>query len=254
MTTAPFLDALWPFVQAGRGLPSEWKGTLSPRQAYDVQLGALARRVALGERHVGWKVGLTSKGTQTQFGLFEPIFGCLFQSGARPSGAEFGFAELTRPGFENELCLILGQSLPGPGVTVEQARAAIVAVAPALEIVELRTDLSVDVNLAVADNALQTAFVTGEPRSLAPGVDLGEAVVDVYVNGQHREQARGVEVLGNPAASVAWLANKLAELGRRLEAGVQIMSGSLTRCYLVEKGDHVEARFTPFGTVAARFP
>jgi 2-keto-4-pentenoate hydratase len=68
------------------------------------------------------------------------------------------------------------------------------------------------------------------------------------------EQARGAEVLGNPAASVAWLANKLAELGRRLEAGMQIMSGSLTRFYPANKGDHVEARFTPFGAVSARFP
>jgi 2-keto-4-pentenoate hydratase len=254
MTTGQLVDALWPFVQAGTGLPSEWKGKLSQGQAYEVQLGALARRVAAGDRHVGWKVGLTSKGTQTQFGLFEPILGHLLRSGARPSGAEFGFAQLVRPGFENELCLTLGQSLPGPGVTLEQARAAIVAVAPALEIVELRTDLSADLNLAIADNALQTAFVTGTPQPLAPGVDLAEAVVDVFVNGRHMEQARGAEVLGNPAASVAWLANKLAELGRRLEAGMLIMSGSLTRFYPANKGDHVEARFTPFGAVSARFP
>jgi 2-keto-4-pentenoate hydratase len=252
MTTEQIVESLWPFVQAGTGLPSEWQGKLSQRQAYDVQLGALARRVAAGDRHVGWKVGLTSKATQTQFGLFEPILGYLLESGARSSGAEFGFAKLVRPGFENELCLTVGKGLRGPGVTVEQARAAIVSVAPALEIVELRTDLTADLNLAIADNALQTAFVTGRP--LAPGVDLREAVVDVFINGQHKEQARGVEVLGNPAASVAWLANKLAELGRRLEAGMQIMSGSLTRFYPVEKGCHVEARFTPFGVVSARFP
>jgi 2-keto-4-pentenoate hydratase len=253
MTTDPILDSLWPFIQAGAGLPVDWRGKLSQRQAYDVQLGALARRVAAGDRHVGWKVGLTSKATQVQFGCFEPAFGCLLQSGARPSGAEFAVARLVRPGFENELCLTMGKTLQGPGVTVEQARDAISTVAPALEIVELRTDLSADLNLAIADNALQTAFVTGPPRPLAPGVDLAEAVVDVFVNGQHTEQARGVEVLGNPAASVAWLANKLAELGRQLEAGMQIMSGSLTRFYPVDKGSHVEARFTPFGVVSARF-
>jgi 2-keto-4-pentenoate hydratase len=84
-------------------------------------------------------------------------------------------------------------------------------------------------------------------------VDLSKATVDVFVNGRHSEQALGAEVLGNPAASVAWLANKLAEFGRRLEAGMQIMSGSMTRLYPAKAGDAVEARFAPFGTVTTSF-
>lgn len=52
---------------------------------------------------------------------------------------------------------------------------------------------------------------------------------------------------------MAWLANKLAELGRRLDAGMQIKSGSLTRLFPLNQGDRVESRFTPFGAVSARF-
>jgi 2-keto-4-pentenoate hydratase len=83
--------------------------------------------------------------------------------------------------------------------------------------------------------------------------DVIDVIVDVFVNGTHMEQARGAEVLGNPAASVAWLASKLAEFGRPLDAGMQVMSGSFTRLYAATKGDHVEARFAPFGVVSARF-
>lgn len=255
MNTEKLVDSVWRSLQAGAGFPAELKGQLSQRQAYELQLGILSRRVAAGDGHVGWKVGLTSKATQTQFGQYEPVFGYLLRSGARPSASEFPFSELTRPGFENELCLTVGEALQGPGVTLAQARAAISAVAPALEIVELRSDPRGDLNLAVADSALQKAFVTGAPtRPLRPSVDLSQAVVDVFVNGTHMEQARGVEVLGNPAASVAWLANKLAEFGRRVDAGTHIMSGSLTRFYPLKKGDHVDARFIPFGAVSARFP
>ncbi len=249
------IDSIWRSAQAGVYFPEEWRGKLSHDQGYKVQLGILGRYLDAGDTHVGWKVGLTSKATQNQFGLYEPAFGFLLRSGAKPSGAVFAVSDAIRLGFENELCLTVGETLQGPGVTVGQARAAISAVAPALEILEMRGDPKLDLSLALADNVLQKAFVTGKATSPLPAnVDLSEATVDVFVNGKHTEQARGAEVLGNPAASVAWLANKLAEFGRRLEAGTQIMSGSLTRLYPVNRGDHVEARFVPFGAVTARFP
>jgi 2-keto-4-pentenoate hydratase len=118
----------------------------------------------------------------------------------------------------------------------------------------LRGDLRRDLSLVLIDNAGQKAFVTGEPTTPVPtNVDLGEVTVDVFVNGTHREQAKGTEVLGNPATSVAWLANKLTEFGHPLEEGIQIMSGSFTRLDPATKGDDVEARFAPFGQVSARF-
>ena len=63
-------------------------------------------------------------------------------------------------------------------MTLAQARAAISAAAPALEIVERRGDFAADLNLALADNAQQKAFVTGTPTSpLPPELDLGAATV-----------------------------------------------------------------------------
>ena len=53
--------------------------------------------------------------------------------------------------------------------------------------------------------------------------------------------------------SVVWLANKLAQYGRGIEAGSLIMSGSFTKQYGIAKGDAVRSEFTPFGTVEARF-
>ena len=53
--------------------------------------------------------------------------------------------------------------------------------------------------------------------------------------------------------SVQWLANKLAEFGRSLDAGSLVMSGSFTKQYPLGAGDVVESHFTPFGRVGARF-
>jgi len=246
------LDAIWAGHRRGQHHPAEWQGRLSMAEAYQVQLGLLERYVAAGDRHAGWKVGLTAKAMQEQQRVHEPVFGFLLGSGQRDTGVAFAFGELIQPGFENELCITVGRTLAGPGVTLAEARAAIADVAPALEIIERRGDFTADLHLALADNAQQKAFVTGAGRPLGD-LDLAAVTVDVLVNGAPRERARGAEVLGTPVASIAWLANKLAELGRRLEAGMRVMSGSFTRQYALAAGDRVEARFEPIGTVRAEF-
>ena len=84
-------------------------------------------------------------------------------------------------------------------------------------------------------------------------LDLAAATVDVMVNGIAQERASGAEVLGTPVASIAWLANTLAQFDRRLESGMQVMSGSFTKQYDINRGDVIEARFEPIGAVSARF-
>ena len=57
--------------------------SLSLDDAYRIQLGVIARRIAQGERQIGWKVGLTAPAIQQQFGFHEPVFGCLLETGHR---------------------------------------------------------------------------------------------------------------------------------------------------------------------------
>jgi 2-keto-4-pentenoate hydratase len=246
---------IWAEMQQGRYLPTALIGRLDLPQAYRAQLALLDLYLAAGERQVGWKVGLTAAAMRAQQKVHEPCFGFLLASGQRPSGHRFRFAELIAPGFENELCLRLGTTLRGPGITLAQAAAAVTHAAPALEIVEKRGDFAADLPLSMADNAQQKAFVTGPETALsAANRDLAAASVTVLVNGQPRETASGAEVMGQGAMlSVQWLANKLAEFGRSLDAGSLIMSGSFTKQYPISQGDEVESRFTPFGTVKASF-
>src|SRR5262245_17389749 len=238
MSVQAALTAIWDGHRRGLHHPREWQGRLSMDEAYAVQLGLLARYLDAGERHAGWKVGLTSKAMQDQQRVHEPVFGFLLESGERPGGTVFDFASLIHPGFENELCITMGASLSGPEVGLEAARGAIASVQPALEIVERRGDFTADLNLALADNAQQKAFVTGVRVPLGD-LDLAAVGVEVLVNGAAQERARGAEVLGTPVASIAWLARKLAQYGRRLEPGHRIMSGSFTRQYGLARGDRI---------------
>jgi 2-keto-4-pentenoate hydratase len=246
---------IWAEMQQGRYLPTALMGQLDLPQAYRAQLALLDLYLAAGERQIGWKVGLTAAAMRIQQKVHEPCLGFLLASGQRASGHAFRFADLIAPGFENELCLRIGTTLRGPGVTLAQAEAAVTHAAPALEIVEKRGDFAADLPLSMADNAQQKAFVTAPEIALSTANrNLAAASVTVTVNGETRETASGAEVMGQGAMlSVQWLANKLAEFGRSLDAGSLVMSGSFTRQYPIAQGDSVESKFTPFGAVTAKF-
>ncbi|MBV8911556.1 MAG: hypothetical protein JOZ05_00800, partial [Acetobacteraceae bacterium] len=81
------VEAFWAARQSGEFFPAAFVDRLSLNDAYRVQLAMIGRRVAGGERHIGWKVGLTAKPIQEQFGFHEPVFGCILET--RPSGTVF---------------------------------------------------------------------------------------------------------------------------------------------------------------------
>lgn len=250
------VEAFWAARQPGGRYPLEYKDTLTQADAYRINLALLERHAARGEAQAGWKVGLTAAVIRKQFGLPEPLFACLFRHGRWQSGGAWKLASMQGPGFENELCLILGERLRGPGVTLERARRAIKSIAPAMEIIETRGPSSLDAMMPmIADNGQQYAFVTGSEVPFDPVVhDLGKASVEVYIDGVFHERAFGHAVMeSSPVASLVWLANKLAEFGRAIEPGEAVMTGSFTRQYKLDRPTRAEARFSPFGSAIANF-
>src|SRR5471032_575304 len=146
ITTA--IEDFWTARARGEFFPQAYVDRLTLDDAYRIQLALIDRRVAAGERQLGWKVGLTAKAIQQQFGFHEPVFACILET--RPTGHVFGAAELIHPGFETELCVRLGRGLEG-SVSPEQVRAAVDVIHPAFEIIETRGDLVKQMALAMAD-------------------------------------------------------------------------------------------------------
>jgi 2-keto-4-pentenoate hydratase len=239
------IDSFWAARARGEYFPAEWFDRLTLDEAYRIQLGLIARRVAGGERQIGWKVGLTAPAIQQQFGFHEPVFGCLLES--TPSGHVFRRDDLIKPGFEPELCLRVTEPLSGK-ISMETARRAVDVMFPALEIIETRGDFVAQIAVAIADNAQQKTFVLGNPMRLGTlGLDVVTATVQI--NGQTVATGSGDAVLGNPLNSVIWLAGKLAEFGRGIMAGDLIMSGSFTRQFPIAPGDRVYVEFAGVGNV-----
>jgi 2-keto-4-pentenoate hydratase len=242
------VEEFWTARGHGEYFPAGYFDRLSLDEAYRIQLALIDRRCAQGERQIGWKVGLTSKAIQEQFGFHEPAFGCILET--RPSGHAFAAGELIRPGFETELCMRLGRPLAGE-VSPQEVRAAVAAVYPSFEITETRGDPG-QIALMLADNAQQRSVILGERIELTPALRLDEVEARVELNGNVVATGIGAAVLDHPLNSVVWLARKLGEYGRSLWAGEVVMTGSLVRQFPLAAGDRAWATFSGVGTVEVR--
>ena len=242
------VEEFWAARARGEYFPAGYFDRLSLDEAYRIQLALIDRRCAAGERQIGWKVGLTSKAIQQQFGFHEPCFGCILE--ARPSGHVFAAGELIRPGFETELCLRLGRPLAGE-VSQDEVSASVAAVYPSFEITETRGDPA-QIALMLADHAQQRSVILGEPVTLTPSLRLDQVEARVELNHSVVATGVGAAVLDNPLNSVAWLARKLGEYGRILQAGEVVMTGSLVRQLPLAPGDRAWASFSGVGAVEVR--
>jgi 2-keto-4-pentenoate hydratase len=105
----------------------------------------------------------------------------------------------------------------------------------------------------IADNASSAAFVLGGKLIPVEGLDLRYIGMVFQKNGEVVGTGAGAAVWNHPAASVAWLANKLSEFGIALEAGEIVMSGAFTSAVSAEAGDIFSATFDRLGSVAVKF-
>ncbi|HZC01318.1 MAG TPA: fumarylacetoacetate hydrolase family protein, partial [Gammaproteobacteria bacterium] len=105
----------------------------------------------------------------------------------------------------------------------------------------------------VATNAVHGGIVLGGQITPLDGLNLRYEGMVAEVDGEPIGSGAGVEVLGNPAASVAWLANKLSEFDLTLRPDDIVLSGSIIRMLEVKAGQAVKATFSRIGSVGARF-
>lgn len=235
--------------------PLSGRATLTPADAYAIQLTNAKRRQAAGEKVAGMKVGLTAKPIQKLLGVDQPDFGHLFASMRLEDGADVQMDQLIQPRVEAEIGIILARPLRGPGLTDLDVLAATEALVPTLEIVDSRIlDWKITFVDTVADNGSSARFVVGKKRTPPLGIDTRTLGTVFEKNGEVVGTGAGAAVLGaNPFRAVAWLANTLAADGLELKAGDLIMPGAQCGMFPVVRGDVAAAHFGILGTVAVRF-
>lgn len=246
-------------VEAGRTrrpvplLTARYPG-MTVEDSYAVQRVWRERSIAAGRTAVGRKIGLTSRAMQQATGISEPDYGIIFDDAVHDSGAVFHWSEYSHPRVEVELAFVLREPVEGPRAGLIDVLRATEYVVPALEILDSRVEMEgrsiVD---TIADNAALGAMVLGGRPVRVDAVDLRWVAAILSKNEVVEETGVAAGVLGQPAAGVHWLANKLHPHGERLEAGEIILAGSFTRPIWVDPGDVISADYGPLGVVTCRF-
>jgi 2-keto-4-pentenoate hydratase len=176
--------------------------------AYYVQTVQLDHHLAAGRVLAGRKVGLTSLAMQKQLGVDSPDFGFFFDDMVHHDGARIPVSGFIQPKVEPEFGFVLKETLQGPGVTLEQAAAAIAAVYPAIEIIDSRiTEWDIQLVDTVADNASCGAIAVGSVALDVNPTALLDIECSLVIDGQVTGSGTGADVMGNPVAPLAWLAN-----------------------------------------------
>jgi 2-keto-4-pentenoate hydratase len=206
---------------------------------------------------VGYKIGCTSAVMQRYLNIPHPCGGGVFARGVHDSGAALRFGDFVRVGVECEIAVRLGRDLVASQApfTAETVAEAIEAYLPAIEIVDERYAgwETMGAPTLIADDFFAAGCVLGAAVQRQDAPDLLAVVGRAIVNGAEVARGTGADVLGHPHHALAWLANHLAEEGRRLHAGQIVLTGSLVKTIWLAAGDRVTMELEGLGRVEAAF-
>ena len=244
-------------IRSGTGItpPSE-NIEFDFEDAYRIRRKLVDLLIADGGRPAGHKIGFTSETMQKMYGMTGPDFGILLDHMFLNAGAPVPIGHLSDTRAEPELAFELGRPLTGPNVTLADALAATTGVRAAIEIIDSRVGaMRAKANDSLADNAGAGYVVLGDTVLAPADVDLADIVLSMEVDGDAQSAPAG-DVMGHPAEPLAWLANKLPELGGlggALNAGDVIITGAPVKSVAVHPGSQLRADFGPFGTIEIAF-
>ncbi len=228
-------------------------GTRAEGYAIQAELARLS-----GMSIVGWKIAATSKAGQQHIRVDGPIAGCLLSARELAAGARISLAGNNMKVAEAEFAFRMGRDLPkrAEAYGVDEALAAVASLHPAIEVPDSRYADFTGVGAAqlIADVACACWFVIGSAVSADwRARDLVQHGVSAWRNGALVGQGSGANVLGDPRAALAWIANEQRTYGDGLRAGDVVITGTCLTPVPVTAEDSVKVDFGEFGALEVGF-
>ena len=200
----------------------------------------------------GAKIATTTKVMQQLMGIDHPCGGAIFSRTIHRSPAKLRAADFVNLRIESEIALQLGADLPASGApwTRERVAAAVVGALPAFELIEDRNaDYAKTEALSlIVENCWNGGIVVGTAKAVPIAVTVNDLV------GIAGRLTLGGKLIGegaaeDPAATLAWLANHVAERGRDLKAGMVVITGSLIPTVSIAPGQRAAFAVEGLGQV-----
>lgn len=184
----------------------------------------------------GVKVATTTKVMQQLMGITHPCGGAIFRNTIHASPARIAKSDFVNLRVESEIALKLGRDLPAARTpwSAESVAPYVAGAMPAYELIEDRNAVYTETNAVsmIVENCWNGGVVIGEPKAVA-----AKEIVGVTGHQTLNGKALGSGKSEDPFATLAWLANLVAERGRDLKAGMVVITGSLIPTFSIAPGD-----------------
>jgi len=217
------------------------------------QLATRQRMLDGGAAHLGWKVGFGAPSALELMKITAPLLGFMTDVTVLESGSMVDAAGWDRGVVEFEVAVYLGQDL-GPGASDQDARAAISAMGPAIELANIDLPLeAAGVEEIVAGDIFHRGVVFGKPDEKRGGLDITGLVARILIDGQERAVTEDLQAItGSYPWIITTVAGALAANGEKLRAGDVIITGSVIPPIPVTEGTDFSFALDPLEPISVR--
>ncbi len=212
---------------------------LDAAAGYEAARALHAHRLARGWKPVGRKIGFTNRTLWPRYGVFEPMWGTVYEQTLiqAPEGrARVPLADLVNPRIEPEICFGLAAS-PRP----DDVPGAIAWVAQSVEIVQCHhAGWKVTIGDCTASNGLHGRLVLGPRLAVMPNMagKLPDVEARLYRGSELVDRGVAANVLGSPLLALQHLVELLARTGAEpLHPGELVSTGVITDAHAVQPGE-----------------
>jgi 2-oxo-3-hexenedioate decarboxylase len=228
------------------------RGAFTGRDAYAVTSTLRKLREQDGAAQIGRKIGFTNRGIWPEYGVYEPIWGDVYDTTASevPADGVVRVSHLAEPRIEPEIVLGLADDLH-PGMDERDILGALAWVAHGFEIVQsIFPGWRFGAADCIANGGMHGALFVGPRRAIREQDrdGLSEALpafsITLHRNGEKVDAGRGSNVLDGPLSALRHLVEVLAgdDLNPQLRAGELVTTGTLTRAFPVAVGEKWSTR------------
>jgi len=210
-------------------------------------------RLASGEKQIGWKAGFGAPAVLEKLKLDAALVGFMNDKNQIDSGSKVSISDWNKPAAEPEIAIYLGKDVAA-GSDADTARAAISAIGPAIELVDLKMPLN-DVEAILSGNIFHRYVILGETDTGRAGADISGLNARVVRNGEEAANTTEVEALTGPlVAIVQRVADTVAAMGETLSAGQMIIAGSIVPAIFLNADDReLSYSLDPIGNISVSF-
>jgi 2-oxo-3-hexenedioate decarboxylase len=234
-------------------LPSARPEGIIGAEAYAVAERVRALRLARGERPRGWKIGFTNRGIWERYGVFQPMWGPVWNTTVQLlDGAHTALSlqGLSQPRLEPEIAFGFRRA-PRAGMTLAELQDCVDWVAHAFEVVHTHFEgWRFGAADTAADFALHGRLRVGPRVSVRdwPSLagDLAALEVELLCNGEVKDRGRGEIVLDGPLHALKSMVDLMAVTTPRwrIQAGEVVSTGTLTDAWPLQAGQRWETRLS----------